>query len=104
MPLLYIQLPSAPQTFRGKKAQRFQTKMMYVLPGLASRSRGFFLGVRVEKLCLPESRVEVGVEKICSTLTPNLSQEWKAFYAMNKLPKCNVGLGKSRPARVLQIS
>ena len=38
----------------------------------------------------------VGVEKICSTLTPNLLQEWKAFYAMNKLPKYTVGLSKSR--------
>ena len=68
--------------------------MVYFKAGLASRSREsgesrFFLevGVRVgvETLCLPESRV--GVEKISSTLTPNLSQEWKAFYAMNKLPK-----------------
>ena len=80
----------------------------------------FFLevGVRVgvEKLCLPESRVgvekirlpesRVGVEKICSTLTPNLSQEWKAFYAMNKLSKRIFGLNlsKSMPASVLQIS
>ena len=46
----------------------------------------------------------VGVEKICSTLTTNLSQEWKAFYAMNKLSKYSVGLSKSRPASVLQIS
>ena len=40
------------------------------------KSRFFLIvGVRVgvEKSCLPESRV--GVEKICSTLTPNLSQE-----------------------------
>ena len=36
----------------------------------------------------------VGVENICSTLTPNFSQEWKAFYAMNKLPKYTVGLRK----------
>ena len=58
--------------------------------------------VGVEKICLPKSRVEV--EKICSTLTPNLSQEWKAFYAMNKLPKYTVGLTKSKPAGVLQVS
>ena len=31
MPLLYTQLPSAPQTFRRKKAKRFQAKMMYVV-------------------------------------------------------------------------
>ena len=60
------------------------------------------VGEGVEKICLPESRVVV--EKICSTPTPNLSQEWKAFYAMNKLSKYTVGLSKSRPASVLQIS
>ena len=53
------------------------------------------VGVKVEKICLPESRV--GIEKICLTLTLNLSQEWKAFHAMNKLPKYTVGLSKSRP-------
>ena len=43
------------------------------------------------------------VEKICSTLTPILSQERRTFYAMNKLPKYAVGLSKSRPASVFQI-
>ena len=28
--------------------------------------------------------IEGESRKICSTLTPNLSQEWKAFYAMNE--------------------
>ena len=78
---------------------------------LASRSREskswesrFFLGVGVEKLCLPESRV--GVEKVCSTLNSD-SQSFagmEGFLCMNKLPKYTVGLSKSRSASVLQIS
>ena len=33
------------------------------------------------------ARVESRSQKICSTLTSNLLEDWKAFYAMNKLPK-----------------
>ena len=62
-------------------------------PELASRSRKIMLA-------------KVG--KICSTLTPNLSKERKAFYAMNKLPKykphCWPKYCNNRPAGVLQIS
>ena len=43
------------------------------------------------------ARVESWSQKICSTLTPTLSQEWKAFYAMNKLPKYTVCLSKVGP-------
>ena len=50
------------------------------------------------------ARVESRSRKNMLNSAPNLLLEWKAFYAMNKLPKYTVGLSKSRRAIVLQTS